>query len=87
MKITKKKSRLLGLAATTLLIIPGITGCSYGPGGNYNGNPTSWDGTFEDSATVSDTDTESADEITSVSADKDKNADTAEPASGVKEKG
>ena len=50
MKITKRKSALLGLAATTLLIIPGFTGCVYGPGGDYEGSPEEWDGVVADTA-------------------------------------
>ena len=48
MKITKKKASLLGLAATTLLIVPGFTGCVYGPGPNYNNAPAEWEGEVED---------------------------------------
>ena len=50
MKITKRKSALLGLAATTLLIRPGFTGCVYGPGGGYEGSPEEWDGVVADTA-------------------------------------
>ena len=50
MKITKRKSALLGLAATTLLIVPGFTGCVYGPGGAYEGSPEEWDGVVADTA-------------------------------------
>ena len=50
MKITKRKSALLGLAATTLLIVPGFTGCVYGPGGDYEGSPEEWDGVVADTA-------------------------------------
>ena len=50
MKITKRKSALLGLAATTLLIIPGFTGCVYGPGEAYEGSPEEWDGVVADTA-------------------------------------
>ena len=31
MKITKRKASLIGVAATTLLIVPGFTGCVYAP--------------------------------------------------------
>ena len=48
MKITKKKASLLGLAATTLLIVPGFTGCVYGPDPNYNNAPAEWEGEVED---------------------------------------
>ncbi len=50
MKITKRKSALLGLAATTLLIISGFTGCVYGPGEAYEGSPEKWDGVAADTA-------------------------------------
>ena len=44
MKISKRKAGLLGFAATTLLSIPGFTGCVYGPGVDYSGRPDDWDG-------------------------------------------
>ncbi len=54
MKITKKKANLLGLAATTLLIVPGFTGCVYGPDPNYNNAPAEWEGELEDSSDEKD---------------------------------
>ena len=59
MKITKRKASLLGLAATTLLSIPGFSGCVYGPGPNYSDSPEEWNGVIaetlsEDSVSLSE---------------------------------
>ena len=38
MKISRRKANLLGLAATTLITIPGFIGCVYGPSSSYPAN-------------------------------------------------